>query len=76
MRDLRMPEQDDIPNRPEPAPRNLEQEESRLWRWALGLLVLLATGVAVQSWQQLKHLPYRLGAIPAGIFILSVLFAA
>jgi PAS domain S-box-containing protein len=71
-----MPQQDDTPNRPEPVPTHLEQEESRLWRLALGLLVLLATGVAVLSWQQLKDLPYRLGAIPAGLFILSVLFAA
>ena len=54
---------------------NLEREESQLWRWALGLLVLLATAVAVLSWQQLKDLPYRLTAIPIGLFVLSVLFA-
>ncbi len=55
---------------------NLEREESQLWRWALGLLVLFATAVAVLSWQQLKDLPYRLTAIPIGLFVLSVLFAA
>lgn len=59
-----------------PDPSHLEREESQLWRWALGLLVLFATAVAVLSWQQLKDLPYRLTAIPIGLFVLSVLFAA
>ena len=54
----------------------LYREESQLWRWALGLLVLLAAAVAALSWQELKDLPYRLWAIPAGLFVLSVLFAA
>jgi PAS domain S-box-containing protein len=54
----------------------LNREESQLWRWALGLLVLLAAAVAALSWQELKDLPYRLWAIPAGLFVLSVLFAA
>jgi PAS domain S-box-containing protein len=62
-------------NRPDPGPSRLDTEESRLWRWALGLLVLLALAVAVLSWQQLKDLPYQLWAIPAGLFVLSVLFA-
>jgi PAS domain S-box-containing protein len=62
-------------NRPDPGPNGLDHEESRLWRWALGLLVLLALAVAVLSWQQLKDLPYQLWAIPAGLFVLSVLFA-
>ena len=53
----------------------LEREESQLWRWALGLLVLFAAAVAALSWQQLKDLPYRLWAIPAGLFALAVLFA-
>jgi len=69
-----MPE-DPKPKHP-PATSHLEREESQLWRWALGLLVLLAAAVAVLSWQQLSALPYRLGAIPAGLFVLSVLFAA
>jgi PAS domain S-box-containing protein len=59
-----------------PGSSQLEREESQLWRWALGLLVLFATAVAVLSWQQLKDLPYRLTAIPVGLFVLSVLFAA
>ncbi|MBI1740934.1 MAG: PAS domain S-box protein [Acidobacteriales bacterium] len=70
-----MPEQGNTPNRPEPAPSQLEREENQLWRWALGLLVLLATAVAVLSWEQLKNLPYRLWAIPVGLLILAVLFA-
>ncbi|HEX9110555.1 MAG TPA: PAS domain S-box protein [Terriglobales bacterium] len=63
-------------NRPDPGTNRLEHEESRLWRWALGLLVLLALAVAVLSWQQLKDLPYQLWAIPAGLFVLSILFAS
>jgi PAS domain S-box-containing protein len=56
-------------------PSHLEREESQLWRWALGLIVLLAAAVAYLSWNQLKDLPYRLWAIPAGLFVLSFLFA-
>ena len=63
-------------DRPDPVASRLEHEESQLWRWALGLLVLLAAAVAALSWDQLKDLPYRLWAIPAGLFALSVLFAA
>jgi hypothetical protein len=62
--------------RPDPALDRLEREESQLWRWALGLLVLLAAAVAALSWQELKDLPYRLWAIPSGLFLLAVLFAA
>ena len=67
---------EDSANRPDPGTNRLDHEESRLWRWALGLLVLLATAVAVLSWEQLKDLPYQLWAIPAGLFVLSVLFAS
>ncbi|MGB9234301.1 MAG: PAS domain S-box protein [Terriglobales bacterium] len=69
-----MPE-DPTPKR-SPAPSHLEREETQLWRWALGLVVLLAAAVAILSWQQLSALPYRLGAIPIGLFALSVLFSA
>lgn len=68
--------EDPTSNQPNAAPNRLEREESQLWRWALGLLILLATAVAALSWQQLKDLPYRLWAIPAGLFALSILFAA
>ena len=71
-----MPDEDPTSNRPDPATNRLEREESQLWRWALGLLVLFAAAVAALSWQQLKDLPYRLWAIPAGLFALAVLFAA
>ena len=70
-----MPEQGPTSDRPDPASNRLEREESQLWRWALGLLVLFATAVAALSWQQLKDLPYRLWAIPAGLFLLAILFA-
>jgi PAS domain S-box-containing protein len=70
-----MPDQGPTSNRPDPSPNRLEREESQLWRWALGLLVLLAAAVAALSWEQLKDLPYRLWAIPAGLFLLAILFA-
>jgi len=63
-------------NRPDPGKGGLDHEENRLWRWALGLVVLLAAAVAALSWEQLKDLPYRLWAIPAGLFVLFVLFAS
>jgi PAS domain S-box-containing protein len=70
-----MPDESPNSNRPDPAPSRLEREESQLWRWALGLLVLFAAAVAALSWQELKDLPYRLWAIPAGLFLLAILFA-
>src|SRR5271170_7128616 len=69
-----MPDQGPVSNRSGP-PNRLEHEESQLWRWALGLLILLATAVAALSWEQLKDLPYKLWAIPAGLFLLAILFA-
>lgn len=71
-----MTEEGSTPKRSDPAPNRLEREESQLWRWALGLMVLLAAAVAYLSWQQLENLPYRLWAIPAGLLVLSVLFAS
>ena len=71
-----MRDEDPAPNRQDPATGRLDREESQLWRWALGLLVLLAAAVAALSWEQLKDLPYRLWAIPAGLFVLAVLFAS
>src|SRR3979409_1202393 len=70
-----MPEQGSNPQQPKLPPSNLEREESQLWRWALGLFILMATAVAVLSWEQLKNLPYKLWAIPVGLLILSILFA-
>lgn len=67
---------EDSAKRSDPGKGGLDNEENRLWRWALGLLVLLAAAVAALSWEQLKDLPYRLWAIPAGLFVLLVLFAS
>ena len=55
---------------------HLEHEENRLWRWALWLLVLLAVAVALLSWERLQNLPYSLGAVPIGLLVLMILFAA
>jgi len=70
-----MPDQGSNPHQQNHPPSNLEREESQLWRWALGLFILMAVAVAILSWEQLKDLPYRLWAIPVGLLVLSVLFA-
>ncbi len=54
----------------------LEHEENRLWKWALWLLVLLAVAVAALSWESVQKLPYSLGAVPIGLLVLMILFAA
>ena len=56
-------------------PGNLEREESQLWRWALGFMVLLAVALSGLLWERLENIPYQLRAIPIGILGLSVLFA-
>jgi two-component system NtrC family sensor kinase len=58
------------------APGNLEKEESQLWRWALGFMVLLSVALAALLWERLENIPFQLRAIPFGIVFLSVLFAA
>jgi PAS domain S-box-containing protein len=57
------------------SPTNLEKEESQLWRWALGFLVLLAVALAGLLWERLSGIPYELRAIPIGVLALSILFA-
>lgn len=69
-----MAEDDKQPPRPRTS-GHLEREEDRLWRYALWLLVILAVGMAALSWQTLEKLPYRLGAVPVGLLVLSILFA-
>lgn len=59
-----------------PESSHLEHEEKRLWRWALWLVVLLAVAVALLSWERLQNLPYSLGAVPIGLLVLMILFAA
>ena len=54
---------------------NLDQEESQLWRWALGFMILLAVALAALLWERLENIPYHLRLIPLGLLLLSVLFA-
>lgn len=61
--------------RPSRPAKNLEQEESQLWRWLLGFMVLLAVGFAALAWERLQGLPYFLGPVAIGVLILSVLLA-
>jgi len=56
-------------------PGTLEREESQLWRWALGFMVLLAVALAGLLWERLENIPYSLRAIPIGVLALSLLFA-
>ena len=66
------------PNQPQRAalPQgNLDREESQLWRWALGFMILLAFALAGLLWERLEAIPYQLRALPIGVLILSILFA-
>jgi len=62
-------------SRPNPSPGGLEREESQLWRWVLGLMILLAVALAGLLWERLENIPYSLRAIPIGVLVLSILFA-
>ena len=59
-------------NRPS---KNLDREESQLWRWILLFMVLLAAGFAALAWERLERLPYHLGPAALGVLLLSVLLA-
>ncbi len=54
---------------------NLEREESQLWRWSLGFMIVLAVALAGLMWERLENIPFHLRAIPLGVLILSILFA-
>jgi len=54
---------------------SLEREESQLWRWVLGFLILLAFALAALLWERLENIPFSLRAIPIGVLALSILFA-
>jgi PAS domain S-box-containing protein len=56
-------------------PTNLEKEEAWLWRTALLFVVLLATGLAAESWERLQSLPYHLGMISIAVFCVAIAFA-
>src|SRR5215469_14801054 len=56
-------------------PGNLEREESQLWRWILGFMLLMAVALTGLLWERLESIPYQLRVIPIGVLALSVLFA-
>src|SRR5581483_6120847 len=56
--------------------RNLEKEETRLWRIALMFLVLLATALASVTWERVQDLPYHLGLVPIAVLLVAIFFAA
>ena len=63
-------------SRSSPPQGNLDREESQLWRWLLGFMLLLAVALTGLLWERLETIPYSLRAIPLGVLVLSVLFAA
>jgi len=63
------------PHKPR-VPERFEREESQLWRWALGFMILLAVALAGLLWERLENVPFELRAIPIGVLVLSFLFAA
>jgi PAS domain S-box-containing protein len=72
--------QDSLDTRHSSAPqdrpsKNLEREESQLWRWILLFMVLLAAGFAYLAWERLETLPYHLGPAALGVLLLSMLLA-
>ncbi len=70
-----MSEAEKQPTRPAGTSTNLEQEEALLWRIALLFVVLLATGLAAESWERLQNLPYHLGLLSLGLFCIAIAFA-
>lgn len=63
------------PHKPR-VPERFEREESQLWRWALGFMILLAVALSGLLWERLQNVPFELRAIPIGVLALSFLFAA
>jgi len=70
-----MSEPEKRPTRPATTPTSLEQEEAWLWRIALFFVVLLATGLAAESWERLQNLPYHLGLLSIGLLCVAVAFS-
>ena len=60
---------------PARTPSHLEKEENWLWRTALLFLVLLATGLAAESWERLQDLPYHLGLLSIAVLFVTLAFA-
>ena len=70
-----MSEPEKQPTRSASASTNLEREEAWLWRIALLFVVLLATGLAAESWERLQNLPYHLGLLSIGLLCVAIAFA-
>ncbi len=70
-----MSEAEKQPTHPAGTSTNLEQEEALLWRIALLFVVLLATGLAAESWERLQNLPYHLGLLSLGLLCIAIAFA-
>lgn len=56
-------------------PSHLEKEENWLWRTALLFLILMATGLAAESWERLQDLPYHLGLLSIAVLFIALAFA-
>ena len=56
-------------------PSNLEKEEAWLWRISLMFVILLATGLAAETWERLQSLPYHLGLISIAVLCVAIAFA-
>jgi len=69
-----MSEPEKPPTQPAAIPSTLEQEEAWLWRIALLFVVLLATGLAAESWERLQNLPYHLGLLAIAVFCVAMAF--
>ena len=69
-----MSEPEKPPTQPAAIPSTLEQEEAWLWRVALLFVVLLATGLAAESWERLQSLPYHLGLLAIAVFCVTMAF--
>src|SRR5579859_540469 len=63
------------PNQASRPAGTLDREESQLWRWLLGFMLLLAVALTALLWERLESIPYSLRAIPIGVLALSILFA-
>jgi PAS domain S-box-containing protein len=63
-------------NSPAVTSDRLAAREGRLWLLAVILLISLAVGLALVSWQPIHLLPWKLDALPIGLVLLVSLFGA
>src|SRR5208282_5803408 len=52
----------------------IDKRERALWRSSFLILVLLAIGLGIASWETVRSLPQRLEALPIGLVVLVALF--